>query len=114
VRALPRERPDNLVLEPDGQSLEGVIGELQSEYGVPQYPQEYRITIKVAEGDSKQEAPATVETTPGPDVPRPPGAPVREKAPAAPMMARDSSTGPKRSKRRRRRRKRGGGAPGSS
>jgi len=98
------------VLESDGKSLEGVIGELQSEYGVPQYPQEYRITIKIAEGDTRTEAPVAVETTPGPDVPRASGAPVREKAPAAPLMARDGGDGPKRSRRRRRRRRRGGGA----
>ena len=108
VRALPRERPENLLLEPDGTMLEGVIGDLQSEYGVPQYPQEYRITIKIADGDAKGEAPAPVETTPGPDVPRPPGAPVREKAPAAPLMSREGGDGPRRSRRRRRRRKRGG------
>ena len=114
VRALPRERPENLVLEPDGKSLEGVIGELQSEYGVPQYPQEYRITIKIAEGDTKTEAPAPVEAKANADAPRAAGgAPVREKAPAAPLMAREGSDGPKRS-RRRRRRKRGGGGGGGA
>ncbi|MDQ3916777.1 MAG: hypothetical protein M3323_15830, partial [Actinomycetota bacterium] len=49
VRALPRERPAELTAPPDGQSLDTIIGELQSNYGVPAYPQEYRITIKVAE-----------------------------------------------------------------
>ena len=115
MRALPRERPENLLLEPDGKSLEGVIGELQSEYGVPQYPQEYRITIKIADGDTKTaEAPAPAESTPGPDAPRAAGGPVREKAPAAPLMAREGGDGPKRSRRRRRRKRGGGGAPSSS
>src|SRR5687768_13671048 len=49
VRALPRERPETLTLPPDGATLEAVIGDLQSQWGVPQYPQEFRITLKVAE-----------------------------------------------------------------
>src|SRR5688572_5807593 len=48
VRALPQERPESLTAPPDGQNLEELIGELQSTWGVPQYPQEYRLLIKVA------------------------------------------------------------------
>ncbi|MFN2595183.1 MAG: hypothetical protein ABR579_09890, partial [Actinomycetota bacterium] len=49
VRAAVTERPATLTAPPDGQTLEQVIGDLQSEWGVPQYPQEYRITLKVAD-----------------------------------------------------------------
>jgi len=42
-------RDARLTADPDGQDLDLIIGELQSRWGVPQYPQEYRITIKVAE-----------------------------------------------------------------
>jgi hypothetical protein len=49
VRALDKERPDTLTAEHDGTTLEQVIGELQSRWGVPESPQEFRITIKVGE-----------------------------------------------------------------
>jgi ribonuclease E len=129
VRALPKERPETLTAPPDGQILEDIIGELQSTWGVPPYPQEYRITIKVAEERDSRPDPAEGDGGAGRDrarrerndQPRPekPDAerPRREKAPAAPGLA--SSSGPQREKatrKRRRRRRRGGGgqAPGAN
>jgi hypothetical protein len=118
VRALPRERPATLTAPPDGQTLETLIGDLQSEYGVPQYPQEYRITVKVA--DERAERPAAEE--PSPRVPPPPappgnGAPRREKAPgmktATGEAPREQAAGAPRKRSRRRRRRRGGGGGGS-
>lgn len=121
VRALPRERPATLTAPPDGQTLEGLIGELQSEYGVPQYPQEYRITVKVADerdrGERTSEEPAArVAPPPNPPVP---GAPRREKAPsmssATGERSGDQAEGaPPRKRSRRRRRRRGGGGAGSA
>jgi hypothetical protein len=118
VRALPKERPASLSGPPDGQTLEKLIGDLQSEWGVPQYPQEYRITIKVAdERDARPERPAPAaepngnssHTTPTP------GAPKRERAPAAPRVgssaAVEREAAPKR-RRGRRRRRRGKDAAG--
>ncbi len=114
MRALPRERPAALTAPPDGQSLDAIIGELQSNYGVPAYPQEYRITIKVAE----EKTPAAVaggngaaapKATPSSD-----SGPKREKAPAAPRVVSEGSeeaapeTAKARRKRNRRRRGRGG------
>lgn len=124
VRALPRERPETLTLPPDGTSLEQVIGELQSEYGVPQYPQEYRITLKVAE-----ERDGRVERTVSADeaiagaaeeaqAPAVPGAPRREKAPSlrATGGTPEAAAGGRRRRRggRRRRRGRGGSSQGPS
>jgi hypothetical protein len=117
VRALPKDRPAQLTAPPDGQSLDKIIGELQSNYGVPAYPQEYRITIKVADekgstgGGGSQPAPPKV-------VPAPEGAPKREKAPAAPRVDADGSDeapGAERpGKRKRSRRRRGRGRSGSN
>jgi hypothetical protein len=103
----------------DGRTLESVIGELQSTWGVPQHPQEYRITVKVAEErtargqrvaaleEVREERPAGGE--PDEDRPR------REKAPAAPRIgapppseATGEGAGIARRKRSRRRRRRGG------
>ncbi|HEX2293737.1 MAG TPA: hypothetical protein VHN37_00325 [Actinomycetota bacterium] len=121
VRALPRERPAQLTAPPDGQSLDKIIGELQSDFGVPAYPQEYRITIKVAEEKPAGAAqPAPPKTAPAPE-----GAPKREKAPAAPRVGPDGSeetpAAERPAKRRRGRRRRGrgkssgpGGTGGSS
>ncbi|MDQ3953835.1 MAG: hypothetical protein M3279_12875 [Actinomycetota bacterium] len=117
VRALPKERPASLTAPPDGQSLEKIIGELQSNYGVPAYPQEYRITIKLAE----EKPAATAQPAPPKTVPAPEAAPKREKAPAPPRVGpegSDEGTEPERPARRRRgRRRRGrgrgpGGSPG--
>jgi hypothetical protein len=118
VRALPKERPETLTAPPDGSVLEDVIGELQSVWGVPQYPQEYRITLKVAEErESRVEQPAAEVSSEAP--PAPGDGPKREKAPAAPMLrrpgeqpAREKAPGRKR-RRRRRGRGSGGGAPGA-
>ncbi|MBA3291852.1 MAG: hypothetical protein H0U17_10225, partial [Actinobacteria bacterium] len=49
MRGPKRKRPETLTLPPDERRLEEIIGSLQSEMGVPQNPQEYRLTIKVAE-----------------------------------------------------------------
>ncbi|MDQ3983062.1 MAG: hypothetical protein M3271_10330, partial [Actinomycetota bacterium] len=94
VRALPRERPAALTAPPDGQSLDAIIGELQSSYGVPAYPQEYRITIKVAEERPAFTAAAGGNGAASAKPPPPPvaaGGPKREKAPAAPRVAPEGS-----------------------
>ncbi len=125
VRALPRERPETLTAPPDGQILEDIIGELQSTWGVPPYPQEYRITIKVSEDRDARPEPNEGESANQKSerggrterarsekaAPRTEG-PRREKAPAAPGMG--SSSGPQREKpaRKKRRRRRRGGAGG--
>jgi hypothetical protein len=105
-----RGTPDNLTAPPDGQRLEEVIGELQSIWGVPQYPQEYRLTIKVAEEGTRAVASANGVTKGANGV-------TRERAPAAPRVGPSGSEGSgreKASKRRRRvrrgRRNRGTGA----
>lgn len=127
VRALPRERPETLTAPPDGQTLEAIIGDLQSTWGVPPYPQEYRITVKVAEdrdhrpdsatGDNgatekPHQGPASQPTREkalsGNPQPR------REKAPAAPGLASGGAQRGGAPKKRRRRRRRGGGGDGAS
>ncbi len=101
-----RPKLDSLTTDPDGQDLDEIIGELQGTYGVPQYPQEYRITIKVAEERGnrtrppKDQAPAST-----------PSGVQREKAPAAPRVG-TAGDGPPRKKRRRRRRRSGGSGGG--
>lgn len=122
VRALPKDRPASLSAPPDGQDLDEIIGELQSVWGVPQYPQEYRITVKVLEEREGRGEPAmVVEETPNDkEQGRAPGdtdVPIREKAPAAPLMrSRGQGDGGARRenapRRRRRRRGRGGGGGG--
>jgi hypothetical protein len=107
VRSFAPERPKTLAEPPDETTLEQVIGELQSSHGVPQYPQEYRITVKVAE-----------ERANGREQPRPPGPaaedgaekpmPKREKAPAAPRMPAAASGADEGGRKRRRRRRRRG------
>ena len=101
----------------DGRTLEAVIGELQSIWGVPQSPQEYRITLKVAEErEVRGERVAAIEEVKE----EPPGdagagQPRREKAPAAPRISggpltdatSDEGEVPTRRKRSRRRRRRG-------
>lgn len=96
-------RPESLTAPPDGQKLEEVIGALQSVWGVPQYPQEYRITIKVAEeraGAPERELPR--ETANGV---------TRERAPAAPRVgpppSGETPVKRERAPRRRRRVRRG-------
>ena len=123
VRALPRERPATLTAPPDGQTLETLIGELQSEYGVPQYPQEYRITLRIA--DERDRADRTASEDQAPQPPPPPplsgnGAPRREKAPGMststgePAREQAGAVPRRRSRRRRRRRGSGGGSGGSA
>lgn len=123
VRALPGEKPTQLTGTSDGTTMEQVIGELQSEWGVPQYPQEYRITIKVAEErDARQEPAASMEQPQRERAEAGQAAaistgdgPKREKAPAPPLMSRLSTGGTGASgkrKRRRRGRRRGGGGGG--
>ena len=113
VRALPKERPKTLTAPPDGQSLDALIGELQSKYGVPQYPQEYRITIKVAEErESRSDTSDETEREPEPTAQRPDGV-KREKAPAAPLLMRgegEGAPGGRRRRRGRRRKRRSGGS----
>ncbi len=124
VRALPRERPEQLTAPPDGQTLEQVIGELQSTWGVPAYPQEYRITVKVAEersdaGNGDGGARERASATRGVDQPKRERAnaektdqPRREKAPAAPGIGSSAGGREKAPRKRRRRRRRGGGESG--
>jgi len=118
VRALPRERPTNLTAPPDGTILEEVIGDLQSEWGVPQYPQEYRITLKVAEekdGRAEKTVSAEEAVKDAAEDARAPaieGGPRREKAPSLRAAAGNGSVrekAPRRRRRGRRRRRRGGG-----
>jgi hypothetical protein len=125
VRALPRERPATLTAPADGQTLEGLIGDLQSEYGVPQYPQEYRITLKVAEererGDRSHQDEPVARAAPPPPPAATNGGPRREKAPSMrTAVGGEDATGdqsaaaPRKRSRRRRRRGRGGGSPGGA
>ncbi|MGH2748696.1 MAG: hypothetical protein ACRDKB_12345 [Actinomycetota bacterium] len=112
VRAADRKRPETLTAPPDGTTLEQVIGELQSRWGVPQSPQEFRITVKVAEERSAR-APGR---GPSSDVQEPDEGerPRRERAPAAPRIASGDGSerepAPGRRKRRGRRRRRRGGS----
>ncbi|HYN99722.1 MAG TPA: hypothetical protein VEU28_08635 [Actinomycetota bacterium] len=90
-------------LPPDGTDLDDLIGDLQSEYGVPTTPQEYRLIIKV---------PAPEEPT-DPSLEVKPPAPARaEPQPEAePSPASDEGqTRQRPSRRRRRGRRRAGGA----
>lgn len=130
VRAGPRPRPQNLTAPPDGQRLEDIIKDLQSDFGVPQYPQEYRITLKVADDKEaridrstpgKREARAALKekedvaprtaSLQRAEGPGGIGAPKREKAPAAPRLTTEEGAGgeaaPATSRRRSRRRRRG-------
>ena len=111
------------------------MGELQSEWGVPQSPQEFRITLKVAEERSRgggttavveeRTDPEDPEELADPDAPdaasgsgatEDSGAGVRrEKAPAAPRVGAAEGSGEeggetRRKRRRSRRRRRGGKA----
>lgn len=109
VRALPGERPESLTAPPDGQKLEDLIGELQSTWGVPQYPQEYRLLLKVADPRDRVTTPARTERE-KPEEPTPSdGQPRREKAPPRQQMDRPESSAEPRRRRRRRRRKKGEG-----
>ena len=130
VRAAPKKPPARLTRPHDGTTLEQVIGELQSNHGVPQNPQEYRLTLRIAEerGDKatvveEAQDPVTAGerlsstgangAPPSAEVDRP----RREKAPAAPRIgsgesAAGASEGSmrRRSRKRRRRSKRGPGS----
>jgi hypothetical protein len=113
-------RPEGaLTLPEDELDLDDIIGSLQAKWGVPVYPQEYRLTIKVADdkngtaaGKSASRGGAEREGI------RPGAAGIpREKAPAAPRMPRDDAGeddggGGSRRRRRRRRARRGGGRGG--
>jgi hypothetical protein len=119
-RGRARRRPETVGAPPDDRTLEGVIGDLQSIWGVPQNPQEYRITLKVAEDrEARGERSASLEVTEEDPAPLEDGQPRREKAPAAPRIgavgseAPEPAAAPARRKRSRRRRRRGGGSSGS-
>ena len=119
------EASDLVTKAPDDTTLEQVIGDLQSEWDVPNSPQEFRITIKIA--DKERSRPPTDGNGRGGNGRRPAtkeegseGAerPKREKAPAAPRIdagVGDDADGatPKRRKRSRRRRRRKGGSGAS-
>lgn len=114
VRALPTERPEQLTAPPDGTVLEELIGELQSTWGVPQYPQEYRLLIKVGE-TRERSSPRSEPTVEEPVAPeRQDGTVVREKAPSPQELSGAPDPGsrpskPRSGRRRRKRRRRGGG-----
>ncbi|HEX2054115.1 MAG TPA: hypothetical protein VHJ78_10375 [Actinomycetota bacterium] len=98
-------RPARLkTLPPDGTVLEELIGALQSEYGVPTTPQEYRLIIK----------------TPIPEEPTDPSLEVKAAAPERPPVAgappadEEGGIAPARAARRRRRGRRRGGAADAS
>ncbi len=127
MRAPKSRRPDTLTLPADDRRLEDIIGSLQSEMGVPQNPQEYRLTIKVAEERGGSGAQDRRDSRPrGGRAPEPKSEddggnerPKREKAPAAPRVGgNDSPTGQREGgssrRRRSRRRRRGGRGRGGS
>lgn len=87
-------------LPPDGTDLDQLIGALQSEYGVPATPQEYRLIIKVP-------APEEHPTDPSLEVKPAPVAPHAEPEPEAAATSRQR---PARRRRRGRRRSGGGTA----
>jgi hypothetical protein len=96
----------------DGQRLEEIVGELQSKWGVPQYPQEYRITLKVAEERNGRGERATLveEKSEVADEQEWPeeataGSVRREKAPAAPRVGGEPGAKRERARRRSRRRR---------
>ncbi|HEU4866627.1 MAG TPA: hypothetical protein VFV09_02765 [Actinomycetota bacterium] len=87
-------------LPPDGTDLDDLIGALQSEYGVPTTPQEYRLIIKV---------PAPEEHT-DPSLEVKPPEPSPQTAEAQPEVDGEAPAARQRSSRRRRRgRRRAGG-----
>lgn len=117
VRAPARRRPATFSRPPDGTTLEQVIGELQSDWGVPQHPQEFRITLRVADDKPRTGGAATVEELreerppdPGVAEATPAATPQvrREKAPAAPRVEASGTTegGSRRARRRKRSRRR--------
>lgn len=124
VRGDPKRPPAQLTAPPDGTTLEQVIGELQSSHGVPQHPQEYRITLKVADDRSDRNTivEEKIDATEKTEIP--PGGsgdkPVREKASAAPRIgsssaeAEDPDQSKSKKRRSRRRRRRPKGKPGSA
>lgn len=130
MRALPGEPPQSLTAEPDGTILEDLIGELQSTWGVPQYPQEYRLLIKVAESRDRSSARPEVSeeerepkerrvAEPVAEQGRGNGQPRREKAPLPQELsggtgpAADRPAGSRSGRKRRRRRRRGGEGSGT-
>ncbi|MGH2734177.1 MAG: hypothetical protein ACRDKZ_01245 [Actinomycetota bacterium] len=114
VRAPAKKPPERLTLDPDGRHLEDIIGELQSEWGVPENPQEYRLVVKVSEERPERSSSNGKEGGGN-------GRPRREKAPAAPRVGGDeaqAADAPAReqapARRRSRRRRRGRGGKSSS
>ena len=83
-QAIKGPTPSELTAPADGQKLEEIIGDLQSRWGVPQYPQEYRITLKVADEPKAQPAPPPSSEN---------GGVTRERAPAAPRVGPQSNEG---------------------
>jgi hypothetical protein len=118
VRAPKKPNPKTLTGPHDGTTLEQVIGELQSNWGVPQHPQEYRLVLKVPEEKDAAQASgvtATEESLDPPDEQTDPDKPRREKAPAAPRIgagaeAKTATPSRRRRGRRRRKRSKGGGS----
>jgi len=87
-------------LPPDGTDLDELIGALQSEYGVPATPQEYRLIIKVPAPEEHTDPSLEVK----PPAPSPQGVEPEPEAEGDVPPARQRS-----SRRRRRGRRRAGG-----
>ncbi len=88
-------RPVQLqTLPPDGTVLEELIGAMQSEYGVPTTPQEYRLIVK----------------TPVPEEQTDPSIDLKSATPAPPPEEQTQASGPRAGRRRRRNRRRGSGS----
>jgi hypothetical protein len=106
------------MLPPDDRRLEDIIGSLQSEMGVPQNPQEYRLTVKIAEerdNSTRNHKQSEIKPPNGESD----GKPKREKAPAPPRVGNGDAPAAQREKapsrkRRSRRRRRGGRSRGGS
>ncbi len=79
-------------LPPDGTDLDELIGALQSEYGVPATPQEYRLIIKVPAAEDHSTDPA-LEVKPPPP---PPADPEAVEAPRPPRPTRRRRRGRRR------------------
>ncbi|MGH2697778.1 MAG: hypothetical protein ACRDJL_01090 [Actinomycetota bacterium] len=114
MRAPQRRRPEALMLPPDDRRLEDIIGSLQSEMGVPQSPQEYRLMVKVAsERDTSGRSHRPSDSADNNGAGDANGKPKREKAPAPPRVGEGDAATAQREKapsrkRRSRRRRRGG------
>jgi len=68
-------RPTTLTLPPDGTVLEELISDMETEYGTPATPQEYRLILKVASAEEPfhpgdQDTPVRTQAASNADKPR--------------------------------------------